>query len=102
MKHRKTHRRRRHHSKRRTSRRLTRRNRGGSAVSKCRQYENTLSKYKDQLVQQTERTIEDFVGKVRALYDEASRADCSSDLLREIEEFENGPVLSKANSLLRV
>lgn len=106
MKHRRTqkhkrHTKRSHHSRRKTSRRITKRNRGG-AVNRCYNYEDKLQEYKDKLNEQTVRTIEDFNGKVRALYDRAQRAGCSAQLLREIEDFENGPVLAKANSLLRV
>jgi hypothetical protein len=100
MKQHKTHKRHtkrcRHHLKRKTHRR------GGSAARKCRSYENKLSEYRRQLNRQTKKTIDYFNGDVRALHDAATRAGCSSELLKEIEEFENGPVLAKANSLLRI
>jgi hypothetical protein len=54
------------------------------------------------LNQQSANTIEDFVGDVRSLYDEAKDKGCSQNLLDEIEQFELGPVGARTNALLRV
>lgn len=91
----KRHTKRRHHSKRKTVRR-------GGAANKCLTYQNKLQHYREKLNEQSARTIEDFIGKVRHLYDKAAREGCSPNLLQQIEDFENGPCQVKANSLLRV
>jgi hypothetical protein len=103
MAHRKTHRRR-HHSKRKTSRRVHRRrtHRRGGANNVCGGIRGRLDNMRVNLNQQSANTIEDFVGEVRALYDEAKDKGCSQNLLDEIEQFELGPVGAKTNSLLRV
>ncbi len=108
MAYRKTHRRR-HHSKRKTSRRVHRRvsyrrrtHRRGGLNNVCGDIRSRLHNMREDLNQQSANTIEDFVGEVRALYDEAKNRGCSQDLLDEIEQFELGPVGAKTNSLLRV
>ena len=96
---RKTHRRKTHRSK--TSRRVHRRRthrRGGADM--CSGFRNRLAAMRGELNPQRENTIEEFVGKVRALYDDAKRAGCDQNLLDEIEAFENGPVMQRANALL--
>jgi len=109
MAHRKTHRRR-HHSKRKTSRHTHRRvthrrrthRRGGVAANNgCNDISSRLANMRADINQQSANTIEDFVGDVRSLYDEAKDKGCSQNLLNEIEQFELGPVSAKANALLR-
>jgi hypothetical protein len=104
MKHRRTHRRK-HHSKRKTSRRTHRRRthrRRGGASWVCQAEYDKLVGLRNRLQYQNAESIEDYIGEIRALYDEAERKDCGKGILKEIEEFENGPAMAKANSLLRV
>ncbi len=100
---RKTHRRKTHRRKthRKTSRRVHRRRthrRGGADM--CSGFRNRLTALRGELNAQRNNTIESFVGKVRGLYDDAKRAGCDKNLLDEIETFENGPVMQRANALL--
>jgi len=101
---RKTHRRKTHRRKihrRKTSRRVHRRRthrRGGADM--CSGFRNRLTSLRGELNAQRNNTIESFVGKVRGLYDDAKRAGCDKNLLDEIETFENGPVMQRANALL--
>lgn len=103
MKHHRTHKRR-HHSKRKTSRRVhkrrTHRRRGGFTSDPCSNIYSRLINMREDLNNQTVNSIEDFVGKVLSLYDEAVRNGCSTNLLNEIESFENGPVMERAEQLL--
>ena len=101
--------RRRHHSKRKTSRRTYRRrthrrrtHRRGGDNNSCGNIYNRLADMHEDLNQQSVNTIEDFVGNVRSLYNEAKNKGCSQDLLNEIEQFELGPVSATTNALLRV
>lgn len=99
---RKTHRRKTHRSK--TSRRVHRRrtHRRGGAANQCAEIRDRLANMEANLNQQSANTIEDFVGEVRVLYDEAKRKGCPQNLLNQIEDFENGPVSVRTNQLLRI
>lgn len=100
MKHRRT---RRHRAKtsRRTHRRRTHRRRGGASWV-CQTEYNKLIALRNNLQYQNAETIEDYIGEIRTLYREAKRKDCGEKILKEIDEFENGPAMAKANSLLRL
>jgi hypothetical protein len=101
MKHRRTRRHRVKTSRRRTHRRRTHRRRGGASWV-CQTEYDKLVALRNRLQYQNAETIEDYIGEIRALYDEAKRKDCGRGILKEIEEFENGPAMMKANSLLQV
>ena len=78
---RKTHRRKTHRSKThrsKTSRRVHRRrtHRRGGAANQCAEIRDRLANMEANLNQQSANTIEDFVGEVRVLYDEAKRKGC--------------------------
>ncbi len=107
MKYRKTNRRK-YRSKRKTLRKTYR---GGRAVSKyqslhnpCQIYINKLEKIKNKLDEQTEDTISDFYGEVRAFYDELIASGVLNTscgyILSQIELFENGALKEKMDELL--